>query len=834
LREADNGLKVPWLDPSVLRSFRIRTKLLIALIPSTILILIASGYATNWFSSQFINEAVQRGVRLQTLALAHELEISLNRCKEDLLELPQTRLTEPMLMEFWKSRKRVRGWEYAEVAYIANQNEDSIFLISANDTLTRVAPSDISLIRPDPQALFESMRSLGKDDVWISQVREVAYPLSTGVEARRRVVKRVVRFACWSIKEDGTPRGLIMLSISVFRLRDILSLFNSAESPIFAVIRSPEVRYSYLLDTEGWIWFQSEEVQGRSKDLSTQMARTGFSGTFGKPDLKCAFKPFIEHERYWNMVSDIQQGKHGLMTMSDRGSDRSSMTDTFYVGYAPVQFVFARDRNPAVFAGVAYVDRSRLGRWAGYRQIDVIFVLTLCATLLISLLIYGLGRIITKPMFNLAAAVNDIQETGELTEIRLRDRDYETSFLRYSINKMLSTIRGQMEVIRLRDQQIRDSSDREKARLEDEIRVLKHGFLFQGVPEIVGLGPAIESLKTAILKAAAVDADVLIIGETGTGKQLAAEAIHKNSSRADKAFVSINCGALDENLLLDELFGHTKGAFTEARTERKGAFLAADGGTLFLDEIANASLKVQQALLRAIAMRKISPLGSDREFDVDVRLIAATNEELKDLTDNGRFREDLYYRLNVITIRTPALRDHRENIPVLAHHFLTEVGRLMNKRYIGLSQGALEKMKAYQWPGNIREFKNSLTRAITMAEGSLIHTHDVQLEGDGGTVSNAVFEDVTQVRPTNTSGHGKQSIPPVSDVRLNERQQKAYDYILHKGEISRTDYQQLIGNGLPRRTAQHDLRDMVTKGLMERTGRGPSIRYRLVGREDAS
>ena len=157
------------------------------------------------------------------------------------------------------------------------------------------------------------------------------------------------------------------------------------------------------------------------------------------------------------------------------------------------------------------------------------------------------------------------------------------------------------------------------------------------LPEIMGLGPKLEKLKQEIMKAAGADADVLIIGETGTGKQLAAEAIHRHSRLAGKPFVAINCGELDENLLLDTLFGHVKGAFTEAKTGRKGAFVEADGGILFLDEIQTASPRVQQALLRATAHRKIKPLGSDRESDIDVRLIAATNADLSRLVELGSF-----------------------------------------------------------------------------------------------------------------------------------------------------------------------------------------------------
>jgi len=823
--DSKNGINFSWLDPSLFHSLRIRTKLLIALIPSAILILVATGIITNWFSGQFLNEAIQRTVRLQTLALAHEMQTFLNLCREDILELSEQPITESRLTQFWHSRKKIRGWDYTGIAFLTKDPESSIFLVSTGDSLAKVPTPDLQLIRPDPRELADKLKPLGKQGVWISPAIETIYPVVTESTFNRNLSKEVIRLVTSHIKEDGTSDGLVSIAVSAKRLRDIMSVFNSANSPVFAYIRSPELRYSYLVDGDGWIWFQSRESEASSEELSTHLARTGFSGTFGKPGLGFAFKPSPHHAEYWKMVHEIQRSKHGIITLQDSSNQDNSLADSFYVSYAPVHFNASPGHAPIVYAGVAFVDRSRLGLWAGYRQIDVIFVITLCTTVLMSAIIFALSRIITRPILRLAAAVNEIQETGELRQIELRDHDYETSFLKYSVNNMLSTIKKQLEEIRIKDEKLLDSTQRERAKLEDEIRTLKQNFLFQNIQDIVGLGPVIESLKTDILKAASVEADVLIIGETGTGKQLAAEAIHKNSSQADKPFISVNCGALDENLLLDELFGHIKGAFTEAKTDRKGAFLAADGGTLFLDEIGTASPRVQQSLLRAIAMRKISPLGSDREFDVEVRVIAATNEELKVLVEEGRFREDLYYRLNVITIRSPALRNHKEDIPLLADHFLKEAGRIMNKEYIGLTQGALEKLKLYHWPGNVRELKNCITRAVAMAEGSLIHTQDIMLEmedyapGDNGTGEMLAEQPEAKV---------KDQIATVSArIQLNQRQEKVLSVLLQSGEISRSEYQKVIGDGLPTRTAVYDLQDMVKKGIVRKVGRGPAVRYRL-------
>ena len=308
---------------------------------------------------------------------------------------------------------------------------------------------------------------------------------------------------------------------------------------------------------------------------------------------------------------------------------------------------------------------------------------------------------------------------------------------------------------------------------------------------------------------------MLIIGETGTGKQLAAEAIHNLSARRGKAFISINCGALDENLLLDTLFGHVKGAFTEAKTDRKGAFLEADRGTLFLDEIQVASPRVQQAMLRAIAVRKVKPLGSDRETDVDVRLIVATNVDLKGLIDKGLFREDLYFRLKVITVHTPPLREQKENIPVLSRHFLRPAGKAHRPGRQGSEQGGPVHADALRLAGQ-------------RARAAELHHPG---RGDGRRAI-----DSGRRHPSGCGGRRRGSrggfsgsrwpvLPADAPPGLNARQRKAFAAIAAQGQVTRGQYQALIGGNLPARTAIYDLQDLVTKGILKKTGRGPATHY---------
>ncbi len=805
-----------------IHSLRIRTKLLLTLLPSTIIILVATGIATNWFSGQFLNEAIQRNVRLRTLALAHEVEIFLNECREDILELRQGPVTRQALNQFWHVHHSIHGWGYACVAYLTSDADKCVYLVWQGDKLTAIPPADIPLVRPDPRSRFDVSQT-GQEGIAISPVVEATYPITSQEHLNTATVNRIIRFTTFIRGRNGNPDGLLVLAVSVYQLRDILTQFNSPHSPVYAFIRSQELRYSFLFGMDGWIWFQSEETTGRAQKLSSQLARAGFSGTFGKPGLPSAFRPFEEHSDYWRMVNDTRQGTAGLITMPN--PDPSSDADSYYMGYAPVKFRTSTDKDPAVYAGVVFVDRSRLGMWAGYRQVDVIFVIALVSTIFLSLLVYVLSRLITRPIFDLAAAVDRAQKTGDLKEIDLPTRDYETSHLIGSINGLFATISQQVEELKMKDVQLIEAAQSESVRLEEEIRALKKNFLIQDIQEILGVSPIIESLKIDILKAASVDADVLILGDTGTGKQLAAEAIHRLSNRSTRPFISINCGALDENLLMDELFGHKKGAFTEARTERRGAFLAANGGILFLDEIGTASPKVQQSLLRALSMRKITPLGSDREYDVDVRVIAATNENLLELVEAGRFREDLYYRLKVINITTPPLIDHCEDIPVLANHFLKAAASRMGKKDISMTRGALHKLRTYDWPGNIRELQNCITGAVAMAESSLIHARDIKL--DACPISFPTRSE----RPTaavwlNPIDEEQHRAP--DGVALNERQKKAVSIISNGEEISRSDYQKLVDPDLPRRTAVYDLQDMVKKGVLEMRGRGPATRYRLV------
>jgi len=241
-----------------------------------------------------------------------------------------------------------------------------------------------------------------------------------------------------------------------------------------------------------------------------------------------------------------------------------------------------------------------------------------------------------------------------------------------------------------------------------------------GLDNIIGQSAKMRAIFELIQTVAPQTSRVLITGESGTGKELVARAIHENSARAKAPFVTINCGAFPETLLESELFGYMKGAFTGANENRQGLFQAADGGTLFMDEIGNMSLTMQVKLYRVLQEGKVRPLGSTGESDVDVRVIAATNKDFEKEIAEGRFREDLYYRLSVIPLQLPALRERREDIPLLARHFLERFRKTMEKPVEGISPEAMRKLEAYEWPGNVRELENTMERAVALESGNEI------------------------------------------------------------------------------------------------------------------
>ena len=337
---------------------------------------------------------------------------------------------------------------------------------------------------------------------------------------------------------------------------------------------------------------------------------------------------------------------------------------------------------------------------------------------------------------DLSSLVRGINE-GQI--YRYIAKPWEPEQLRIDVKRALETYE-----LAHRNAQLAAALGEANDRLRAENRFLRQEvearYSFEG---IIGDSPAMQRVFDLTTKVAKTDATVLITGETGTGKDLIARAIHHSGSRKTQPFVAQNCGSLPDTLLESELFGHRRGAFTGADQDKKGLFESGNGGTIFLDEIGETESGMQVRLLRVLQDGEIRPLGSSSTRHVDVRVLAATNRDLKEAVSDGRFREDLFYRLRVVEIEMPALRDRREDLPALAQHFLsrhTEGGRGSLK---GFTNGAMDRISSYDWPGNVRELENEIERVVALSDNESlvsesmlserIRASDRPLEGDGGS-----------------------------------------------------------------------------------------------------
>jgi DNA-binding NtrC family response regulator len=311
-------------------------------------------------------------------------------------------------------------------------------------------------------------------------------------------------------------------------------------------------------------------------------------------------------------------------------------------------------------------------------------------------------------------------------------------------------------------------------------------------------------------RAARTDSTVLITGETGVGKEVIADLIHRRSLRAERAFVKVNTAAFPESLLESELFGHERGAFTGAEKRREGRFELADGGTLFLDEVGEMPLSAQVKLLRVLAEGQFTRLGGTKPVDVDVRVIAATNEDLEKAVAEGRFREDLYYRLNVLRVELPALRERREEIPSLVDHFLAEARRKIGRAPLRLSSAAMDVLYRHPWPGNVRELRNVIERAAVMCESEEAGPEHLRLDP-----------------PRHAPGSGTASLVPVAAPMdgLNERQRAFLDHLAKNGRCTNREFIELTQSS--ERTGLRDLHDLMKRGLVVREGKRRGAVYRL-------
>lgn len=819
------------------------SRVLLLGLPLLTLVLLLVFLATGRSIEALVNRAIARNAQLQAQAMSLSLEQILTETRNQLLILAAGSMDPKDMVRRLQFRVRAEGLRYREVAFMGTDPSQRYLLLSYGGEIISIPPDIASATVGNPFTSLSAAQRPGH--VQVSQPLEVVYSMVPLNDSVQSIPLYVIRFSTPIYDSQGVFQGMLILSLDLTVLRDAISMFSSSSAPLRTADDETRIR-SIFFDNQGWMLFQSENLEAdeASGRLNSDSLRAGFQGEFGRAGFSTAFRPGPNHANYWSMVSNVQAGHSGQIFLdnSDAWGQENSAVEG--VSFAPVTFAANPDSPRTIMGGLAVLDTSFTATRTGIQIIGIYSICLLAGICLLGLGLAWLARGTTKRLRRLSNEVNMRIDSHSSNPLVLPPMPRELEQLKDAINALLHRLRRSEEE-QLNQQLMQDARwAREPAENMPEL---------DDIPEngLVGTSAAMQDLRANILKAAPTMADVLVIGETGTGKELVSAAIHQASPRANGPFITINCGALDENLLMDTLFGHVKSAFTEARQPRKGAFLTAEGGTLMLDEIGNAAPKVQQALLRALSTRMIRPLGSDEDVPFDTRIIAATNAELLQDAQEGSFREDLYYRLAVITIRTPPLRRRKSDLPLLAVFFLTRAAESQGLPTPRLSRGALRKLQEYHWPGNVRELQNCLTRALAFCENGLIFAENIQLGPDTlpgdiarpergklscpparadsrqphGEAAETAESPVAQPVPAESEDQGAMPAAEDAQPRLNARLARLLPQIVELGSISRQEYQDMAGKDISMRTAQYDLQILVRLGLVRREGRGPAQRY---------
>ena len=825
--------------------------------PLVALVLLLMTVTIYRISSHYLERAYARNAHTRALAQAHELQQILKEARYEILNLARSDISPDAIRKYMADKPATKRNKYCEIAFHGTSSTDNFVLLNTGEQVWRVPEEQAGAVKFGVFTRKERIGGKIEDYVQIDQPVQVYYSSVPYLGSVENMEFSVIRLSTPVLDADKKFLGYLTLSLDILEIQRIMALFSSRQSPLYIFPQEKERVRSFFFDASGWLICETGVSTSPQLKVSIDDIRTGLLGDLGRPGFESAFRPSPQYEKYWAVVSAVQSGKDGEIGFANFLNDPSNIGKDHYLYYVPIRFQEIPNEDPEIIGGIGCIDTSFMLKASRYEVAMALGISWLTAVLLTFVAFVYLERRISRPLVRLTRATENVVLGNSDASLELTPLPRELRHLQHAINILLLQLKNARHESRIRQGLHFDEMQRQPVSLDALVDAESDGGESPGGEKefgIVGASQAVRNLTAMIRKAAQVPADVLIIGETGTGKELTAEAIHRASPRSSRPFISINCGALDENLLMDALFGHVKGAFTEARTDRKGAFLAAAGGTLHLDEIGNASPKVQQALLRALAARTIRPLGSDKDQPFDARVIAATNVDLQDCARNGTFREDLYYRLAVITIATPPLRDRKEDIPALVRSFLKS--RTSDTPAPELSRGALDKLMQHDWPGNIRELKNCITRALAFAEDTILLSEHIELGqpavapapekaatlpavpiapesgGNGRPLSNgdaSAAGDSPEPEAPVQSRKPRPSTGP-TPTGLNPRQLKAWPAIHRNGGTNRAQYQEAVGENISVRTAQYDLQDLAARGLLKKAGKGPSSRYVLTVR----
>ncbi|MFV0420728.1 sigma 54-interacting transcriptional regulator [Oleidesulfovibrio sp.] len=824
--------------------------------PLLLLLVGLQGGVALFLSLDALQQALGRSVQTKTMAISYELSSYLRKVRYNTLLLADFVDSEQTLGTYLNRVGGLVDKEALALVVTAENGTRSAYVREHTDVRKWVkADGSMSGMDMTSPVFVSKIKILKVGEVAASQVFSVRLP-AQGAFADETTSVPVIQFVTPLKQADGKKGRLLSLYVAADHIGEMLTYLQSPASPLHAFHRRPAKRFSYFADPRGWILYES--AQEHNAAFMPVQSRQDLRGTLGLAGMPGAFLPSDEHSAFWDSVSNARNMQPTLNQDWESENGLTFPTIMMEAG-APVLYRTSDDAEPEVW-GVAFsVDRSLLPHVLGTRQAWILCGVGVVVLAVSILVLYLVGRFCAAPMLLLARKVEAAATEPAPTPVEGELRGYEANVLQQAINRMIRTLNLQLAEINDKTQRLAHYASLQQVEFTD-FRDPTEELDNSALSVLRGSSSVMRQLKAEISKAAQVDADILIEGETGTGKQLVAEAVHKASRRCNGPLVPINCGALDESLLLDALFGHKKGAFSGAENDRDGAFVHAHGGTLFLDEIQSASPKVQQSLLRVIASRRVRPLGTDAEYPVDVRVICATNVNLLEEIEAGKFRQDLYYRIKVLSLHTPPLRTHTDSIPALTAYFLEQARETLGRSELALTRGAMEALLKYSWPGNVRELENCIIQAAVTARDGLIHVADLPFSktfqplsdsgvstrsSDAGGFTSYRESESKKTSPFQASKgadsvasytvHNISEETSVSAISaeaannaLNERQQRIVEYLQQQGSITRRQYLELFDYDISDRTAGRDLQDLVQKGIIRKSGAGPSTSYVFV------
>ncbi len=560
----------------------------------------------------------------------------------------------------------------------------------------------------------------------------------------------VIRFAMPVFSEQGNRLGVVSIALDHLHLLQFTQHVKAMEidATVFAGYRDAD--YTYLFDDEGWIithpkFWNIRGADGDGRLLAPYTEKTTESEKLvGRTPVNLLHVDWNMGEGYHAVVLETRAGRTGIATSVNLSGVLRTRV------YSPIFYDTGPYSKYGIFGGVMlgtrvdkFVDLMRkIGAQVVtrtsrvYQTLMVALVVSLALVLLLSVL---MARGLVQPVRTLTEAARHIGLGHLDVEIPSCGQD-EIGELADSFRDMTGRLKTNIEKLERRNVQLKQAQEklleaeqRKRLELQKEVQELQKEVTRASFSNMIVYSAPMKKIQEEIVRISNSSATVLILGENGTGKELVAEAIHKNSPRRDKLFLKINCAAYNENLLESELFGHMKGSYTGAVQNRKGLFESAHGGTLLLDEIGDMSLSMQKKLLRTLQEGEVVPVGSTQIKKIDVRIVAATNKDLFNLMREGMFREDLFHRINVISLKIPPLRERKEDILPLARHFLSVIIKKEGRAPVAIEHQAERYLEEYRWSGNVRELENAMERAVIRSRGHTLRVEDFQLAMEDDT-----------------------------------------------------------------------------------------------------